>query len=119
MTPEFYKEYDEAVVAIYNKQTGNNLQLKQKRSADQAIRFLKVHDARKDTTMEAGHLMWYNRKIGKLSAVSMFVLALLIILAYYIGNFTGLILALPVIAAAAWWFSKNVGAYENEQAEVN
>ncbi|MEO1259347.1 MAG: FAD-dependent oxidoreductase [Bacteroidota bacterium] len=39
--PEFYKEYDEEVVKIYNQQTGNNLQLKKKRGLSGALRFLK------------------------------------------------------------------------------
>lgn len=106
--PEFYKEYEQAIVNIYNAQTGRNLQLKQKRNATAAIRFLKIHDTRKDTTLEANHVMWYQSKQGKITALSMFVLGLVIILAYYLGNFMGLVYALPVILAAAWWFSKNV-----------
>ena len=39
--PEFYKEYEEEVVKIYNQQTGSNLQLKQKRSLTAAIKFLR------------------------------------------------------------------------------
>ena len=39
--PEFYKEYDEEVVKIYNQQTGSNLQLKKKRGLSGALRFLK------------------------------------------------------------------------------
>ena len=39
--PEFYKEYEEEVVKIYNKQTGKNLQLKQKRSLTAALKFLR------------------------------------------------------------------------------
>lgn len=39
--PEFYKEYESEVVNIYNKQTGNKLQLKQKRSLTNAIKFLR------------------------------------------------------------------------------
>ena len=39
--PEFYKEYEEDVVALYNYQEGKNLQLKKKRSLTEAIRFLR------------------------------------------------------------------------------
>ncbi|MEM1123046.1 MAG: FAD/NAD(P)-binding oxidoreductase [Bacteroidota bacterium] len=39
--PEFYKEYEQEVVNIYNKQTGKNLQLKQKRSLTAALKFLR------------------------------------------------------------------------------
>jgi len=39
--PEFYKEYEEEVVKIYNKQTGQHLQLKQKRSLTAALKFLR------------------------------------------------------------------------------
>jgi NADPH-dependent 2,4-dienoyl-CoA reductase/sulfur reductase-like enzyme len=39
--PEFYKEYEEDVVKIYNQQSGKNIQLKQKRSLKGAMQFLK------------------------------------------------------------------------------
>jgi NADPH-dependent 2,4-dienoyl-CoA reductase/sulfur reductase-like enzyme len=39
--PEFYKEYEEEVIKIYNQQTGKQLQLKQKRGLSAALRFLK------------------------------------------------------------------------------
>ncbi len=39
--PEFYKEYEADVVALYNKQTGKNLSLKKKRSLTDALRFLR------------------------------------------------------------------------------
>ncbi|MFT4972054.1 MAG: NADPH-dependent 2,4-dienoyl-CoA reductase/sulfur reductase-like enzyme, partial [Saprospiraceae bacterium] len=39
--PEFYKEYEEEVIKIYNQQTGKNLQLKQKRSLKGAMQFLR------------------------------------------------------------------------------
>ena len=39
--PEFYKEYEEEVLQIYNAQAGKNLQLKQKRSLTSALKFLK------------------------------------------------------------------------------
>lgn len=38
--PEFYKQYDEEVVKIYNQQTGGNLQLKKRRSLAGVLRFL-------------------------------------------------------------------------------
>lgn len=38
--PEFYKEYEADIVALYNKQSGKNLQLKQKRSLTAALKFL-------------------------------------------------------------------------------
>lgn len=40
--PEFYKEYEQEVVRLYNQQTGKNLQLKQKRGLNAVLRFLKV-----------------------------------------------------------------------------
>ena len=39
--PEFYKEYESEVIKIYNQQTGKNLQLKQKRGLNGALRFLR------------------------------------------------------------------------------
>lgn len=39
--PEFYKQYEADVVALYNRQTGKNLQLKTKRGLSAAIRFLR------------------------------------------------------------------------------
>ncbi len=39
--PEFYREYEADVVALYNKKAGKNLQLKQKRSLTSALRFLR------------------------------------------------------------------------------
>jgi NADH oxidase (H2O2-forming) len=38
--PEFYKEYEQDVVALYNRQTGRNLQLKRKRGLAGALQFL-------------------------------------------------------------------------------
>ena len=38
--PEFYKEYETEVVAVYNRQTGKNLKLRQKRSLDAVLKFL-------------------------------------------------------------------------------
>ena len=40
--PEFYKEYENEVVQIFNKQTGNNLQLKTKRGLNAVLKFLKI-----------------------------------------------------------------------------
>src|SRR5690606_26271686 len=39
--PEFYKQYEEEVVKIYNQQSGSNLPLKKKRGLTGALRFLK------------------------------------------------------------------------------
>ena len=39
--PEFYKEYEQDVIKIYNQQTGKNLQLMQKRSLKGAMQFLR------------------------------------------------------------------------------
>jgi len=38
--PEFYEEYEQDVVNLYNQQTGKNLQLKQKRSLTAALKYL-------------------------------------------------------------------------------
>lgn len=38
--PEFYEEYEQDVIAIYNQQSGKNLKLKQRRSLRAALRFL-------------------------------------------------------------------------------
>ncbi len=38
--PEFFKQYERAVVDLYNQQNGTNLQLKQKRSLDRVLQFL-------------------------------------------------------------------------------
>ena len=40
--PEFYKEYEHEVVKVFNKQTGNNLQLKTKRGLNAVLKFLKI-----------------------------------------------------------------------------
>ena len=39
--PEFHKQYEAEVIKIYNQQTGKNIQLKQKRSLNAALQFLK------------------------------------------------------------------------------
>ena len=39
--PEFYKEYEQDVINMYNGQTGKSLQLKKKRKLDQVLSFLK------------------------------------------------------------------------------
>ena len=39
--PEFYKEYEQEVIDIYNAQTGNNLELKKRRGLRSALEFLK------------------------------------------------------------------------------
>ena len=39
--PEFYKEYEEDVVRLYNQQTGENLALRQKRGLNSVLRFLR------------------------------------------------------------------------------
>ncbi len=39
--PEFYAEYEADIVALYNKQNGTNLQLKEKRSWNRVFAFLK------------------------------------------------------------------------------
>lgn len=39
--PEFYREYEAEVVALYNQQTGNNLQLKTRRGLSAALRYLR------------------------------------------------------------------------------
>ena len=39
--PEFFKQYEQEVIALYNRQTGKNLQLKQRRSLRAVLQFLK------------------------------------------------------------------------------
>lgn len=39
--PEFYKQYEQQVVDLYNKQSGNKLQLKKRRGLNAVIRFLR------------------------------------------------------------------------------
>ncbi len=39
--PEFYDEYENAVVALYNQQTGRNLKMRKRRGLAHALRFLK------------------------------------------------------------------------------
>ncbi len=39
--PEFYKEYEEEVISLYNRHSGQNLQRKQKRRLDSVIKFLR------------------------------------------------------------------------------
>jgi NADPH-dependent 2,4-dienoyl-CoA reductase/sulfur reductase-like enzyme len=40
--PEFYKEYEFEIIKVYNEQTGNSLQLKQKRGLNAVLKFLKI-----------------------------------------------------------------------------
>lgn len=40
--PEFYKEYEHEVIKIFNKQTGNSLQLKTTRGLNAVLQFLKI-----------------------------------------------------------------------------
>jgi 3-phenylpropionate/trans-cinnamate dioxygenase ferredoxin reductase component len=39
--PEFYKEYEATIVEVFNKKTGNNLQLRTKRGLNAVLQFLK------------------------------------------------------------------------------
>ncbi len=39
--PEFYRQYEKEVLAIYNQQSGKNLQLKKKRRLDAVLQFLR------------------------------------------------------------------------------
>lgn len=39
--PEFYKQYEQDIISVYNSQSGQNLKLKSKRSLNQVISFLK------------------------------------------------------------------------------
>jgi hypothetical protein len=39
--PEFYTQYEQAVVDLYNQQTGKKLELKTKRGLSAAIKFLR------------------------------------------------------------------------------
>jgi NAD(P)H-nitrite reductase large subunit len=39
--PEFYAEYENEVIRLYNEQTGRNLRLKKQRSLSEALRFLR------------------------------------------------------------------------------
>ena len=43
--PEFYKEYEEEVVVLYNQQNGKNLQLRQKRGLSGVLNFLRARQA--------------------------------------------------------------------------
>ena len=43
--PEFYKEYEQDVIDEYNKQSGKNLQLKQRRGLSAVLRFLRKKTA--------------------------------------------------------------------------
>ncbi len=38
--PEFYKEYEKDIVQVYNRETGSNLQLKQRRNLSSVLKFL-------------------------------------------------------------------------------
>lgn len=39
--PEFYKEYEKDIIAVYNQNTGKNLQLKQRRGLSAVLKFLR------------------------------------------------------------------------------
>lgn len=43
--PEFYREYEQEVVQLYNRQSGRHLQLRQKRGLNAVIRFLRQKTA--------------------------------------------------------------------------
>ncbi|MEO0626389.1 MAG: FAD/NAD(P)-binding oxidoreductase [Bacteroidota bacterium] len=46
--PEFYKEYEQEVVNLYNEQTGKNLQLLQRRGLEPVLRFLGIGKYRRN-----------------------------------------------------------------------
>ena len=52
--PEFFKEYEAEVVALYNQQTGKNLELKKKRGLDNVLRFLGFGKKRNRAFIRAG-----------------------------------------------------------------
>lgn len=45
--PEFYEEYEQDIIDLYNQQTGKNLQLKQRRGLEPVLRFLGLGKYRK------------------------------------------------------------------------
>ena len=47
--PEFYKEYEQEVVNLYNQQTGKQLQLKQRRGLEPVLKFLGIGKYRSTT----------------------------------------------------------------------
>ena len=81
--PEFYKEYETALIKQYNEQTGSNLKLKNKRNATAALSFIGVRPKRFDSNQETQPLAWHQTKTGKLTALSMFFIFAVFILAYY------------------------------------
>ncbi|RMF03229.1 MAG: NAD(P)/FAD-dependent oxidoreductase, partial [Bacteroidetes bacterium] len=48
--PEFYTEYEPDIIALYNQQTGKNLQLKQRRGLEPVLRFLGLGKYRTQAT---------------------------------------------------------------------
>jgi NAD(P)H-nitrite reductase large subunit len=106
--PEFYKEYEAALVAMYNEQTGSNLVLKSKRNATAAIRFIGVRPERFDTNQEAQPSAWYATKKGKLTALFIFLLFAISILAYYYSREMGVIYALPILIGLVYLLNKQI-----------
>ncbi len=51
--PEFYKEYEQDVVDLYNRQTGQQLKLKQRRSLTAALKFLNFKSRTPRATMSS------------------------------------------------------------------
>lgn len=113
--PEFYKEYETALIKQYNEQTGSNLKLKNKRNATAALSFIGVRPKRFDSNQETQPLAWHQTKTGKLTALSMFFIFAVFILAYYYMRLTGVLYAIPVIGGLVYLLMKQINNHKTEE----
>jgi NAD(P)H-nitrite reductase large subunit len=110
--PEFYKQYETALVKQYNEQTNSDLTLETKRNATAALSFIGVRPKRFDSNQEAQPLAWHQTKTGKLTALSMFLIFAVFILAYYYMRLTGVLYALPVIGGLVYLLMKQINNHQ-------
>ncbi len=109
--PEFYKEYEAALVSEYNKQTGQNIKLQVKRNATKAIRFIGVRSERFDRNQEIQPPKWYQTRQGQLTGLTMFLIFAVSILAYYFMKEMGLIYALPILGGLIYYLVQLINSH--------
>lgn len=115
--PEFYKEYETALINQYNEQSGSDLQLQTKRNATAAIRFIGVRPQRFDSNQEAQPLAWYQSRTGQLTALSMFLIFAVLILAYYYMRLTGVLYSLPLLGGLVYLLIRQINNHQ-EKAKI-
>lgn len=111
--PEFFVEYEAALVRAYNQQTGSKLALTGKRDANAAIQFVGVRPERFDDRQEVQPLPWQKTREGKRSAMLMLGIFAVLILAYYFMKLLGVLVALPVVIGLVYFLMKEIAPAKN------